>query len=295
LTAPQFTVLLPVHRGPDMLPFAIESVLRQSRPDFELVVICDGAPASTLVCALGYAEEDPRIRVSAHEKGKRHGELYRDQALQEASGDFVCQIADDDLWFPDHLAEMAVLLGAVDFGNLTHTGVTPAGRFEPSMLDLGVPEVRRRMLQTPFNFLGPTATGYRMEAYRNLPDRWAPGPSDVWSDLNMWRKFLRQPDLKFGTRHSVTSLAFATPQRRSFSAEQRREENRSYAERIRDPLECAEIRAAVLRDGFGWAGHDLVELMELKENSRALARLLAGRMKLMAGRPAGRLRRLLTG
>ena len=41
-----------------MLPFAIESVLAQSVHEFELLIICDGAPPETIACARDYAGRD---------------------------------------------------------------------------------------------------------------------------------------------------------------------------------------------------------------------------------------------
>ena len=38
-------------------------------------------------------------------KGDRHGEAHRHAALAEARGELVAHICDDDLWFPEHLAE----------------------------------------------------------------------------------------------------------------------------------------------------------------------------------------------
>src|SRR6202035_4475341 len=84
---PRFTVLLPVHRPPALLPFAIETVLAQEVDDFELFVICDGAPAETAACARDYARRDKRVRVFTFAKGERHGEAYRHQALTQAGGE----------------------------------------------------------------------------------------------------------------------------------------------------------------------------------------------------------------
>ena len=91
MSDPTFTILLPVHRPPAMLPFAINSVLAQERRDFELFVICDGAPPETAACAQEFAAKDPRVRVFAHPKGERNGELYRDQALRERPGSRDCR------------------------------------------------------------------------------------------------------------------------------------------------------------------------------------------------------------
>ena len=58
--SPLFSVLLPITRPPVLLPFAIESVLEQSIADFELLVICDGAPPETVACGGAYAKSDAR-------------------------------------------------------------------------------------------------------------------------------------------------------------------------------------------------------------------------------------------
>jgi succinoglycan biosynthesis protein ExoW len=176
---PLFTILLPVVRPPVLLPFAIESVLAQSVPEFELLVVCDGAPAETVACARDYAGRDPRVQVLAFPKGARNGEAHRHAALAGARGRYVAQIGDDDLWFPDHLAELGVLLAKADFGNLLHVYAHPGGRVEILPGDIGLPAMRERMLGEKFNLFGPTVAGYRLAAYRALPEGWSPAPPDV--------------------------------------------------------------------------------------------------------------------
>lgn len=156
-----------------MLPYAIESVLGQERQDFELLVICDGAPPETAACAQGFAARDPRIKVHVHPKGERYGESYRHEALREAGGQYVCQLGDDDLWLPNHVTEMAVLLQDADFGNLTQIELEGD---KPIIFDgdLADPAARERILTQHFTFFGPTAAGYRLQAYRSLPVGWTP-------------------------------------------------------------------------------------------------------------------------
>lgn len=125
MTIPRFTVLLCIHRAPALLPFAIETVLWQSHADFELFVICDGAPAETAACARSFAQRDPRVRVFEFEKGEHNGERHRDTALAQATGVLIAHISDDDLWFPDHLRELGALLAEVEFGNLLLAGMSP--------------------------------------------------------------------------------------------------------------------------------------------------------------------------
>jgi glycosyltransferase involved in cell wall biosynthesis len=244
---PLFTILLPIVRPPALLPFAIQSVGAQIIQDFELFVICDGAPDETRVCANRFAAEDDRIRVFAFDKGERNGEAHRHTALAEASGRYVAHIADDDLWFPDHLTELAKLLAKVDFGNLTHVYVVD-GKALALPGDLASKQTRDSMLSDSpkYNFFGLSVAGYRLDAYRRLPEGWAPAPKGIWTDLHMWRKFLRCPGVTAGTRVAITSLQFATPQRKDLTLEARGDENRCWFERIRDPAQRDTISQEVL-------------------------------------------------
>lgn len=280
MSAPRFTILLPVHRSPELLPFAIESVLAQEAEDFELIVICDGAPTATSDCAHNHAATDDRIKVAVHRKGERNGERWRDQALKSAKGQYICQIADDDLWFPNHLTELARLLDKCDFGNLTQTPVWPDGHFTPYVYDLANASVRERMLTDRFNFFGPTVAGYRLTAYRALSEGWSAAPPETWSDLFMWRKFLRHPGLRYATHHRITSLSFASPARTDWPLARRREENSRYAALLRDPGSHEDIRDAILADAAAIVGQRLAKLDVLENGGiMALALFFLGRLR----------------
>jgi glycosyltransferase involved in cell wall biosynthesis len=235
MSKPTFTILLPVHRPPALLPYAMSSVQAQHCRSFELFVICDGAPPETVALARERAAMDPRIRVFEHPKGERNGEIYRHQALLKARGTYVCQIADDDLWLPDHLTELARLLRRVDFGHISMVWVQPNGSVNVDPHNLSDPAVRQRMLTERWNFFGPTTAGYRLSAYRSLPEGWSPAPRDIASDLFMWRKFLTRPQLTAGTRYGVTSAHFSAAYRHDWSMDQRAAEMREWAQRLSHP------------------------------------------------------------
>lgn len=252
---PLFTVLLPVHRPPDLLPFALDSVLAQSVGDFELKLILDGAPPETLACARDYAARDPRIEVRAHPKGGWRGERWRHEALLAAQGRYVCQLGDDDLWLPDHLAEMAELLAEVDFGHTLHVETYPDGRVRPNVGNLAIGRTREQLLTQAVNLTGPTCAGYRLGAYRALPDGWTAAPAGIWSDLHMWRKFLRHPGLSFGTRYAVTAVCLPNAGRLELSRAERIAENRRYAALIQDPAWRADYRARALETAARTLSH----------------------------------------
>lgn len=241
-----FTILLPVCRPPALLPFAVQSVRRQRRTDWELFIICDGAPPETVAMAGEFARTDARIRVRAHPKGERHGEVHRHHALLEATGALVCQIADDDLWLPHHLDEIEALLGAADFGHVLQVAVNRSGEVSVIPSDLGQREQRERMLRERYNTFGPTVCGYRRTAYAALGTGWGPAPKEIWSDLFMWRKFLAAPGLVYATRMAVTALSFPSPDRTDMDLVERAAETARWSERTADPAFAREIEQLAL-------------------------------------------------
>ncbi|MET0634302.1 MAG: glycosyltransferase family A protein [Xanthobacteraceae bacterium] len=247
MSSPRFTVLLTVHRQPLLLPFAMESVLWQSHSNFELFVVCDGAPAEAAGCARAFAARDPRVRVFDFEKGERRGERHRDTALALASGEFVAQLADDDIWFPEHLKELAALLADVEFGNLLLMGMAPDGSPLYFPGDLADPDTRQRLMSEQWNFFGPSVAGYRLSTYRRMPEGWAPAPPDIWSDLHMWRKFLRLDGITAASRFTIQSLCLHNAHRANMTLEQRRDETERWMNVIRDPAE----RAAMVERYWG--------------------------------------------
>ncbi len=229
-----FTVLLPVVRPPALLPLAVRSVLGQDFKDFELFIVCDGAPRETVECANALAEADRRIRVFPFEKGQRNGEAHRHAALEQASGQLVAQIADDDLWFPNHLIEIGRLLQRYHFGNLPQPLILADQNIRVVFGLLQDRVVRRRMLEQAWNIFGPSFAGYRMDAYRGLEVGWSPAPPELPSDLFMWRKFLAAPGVSCGTRIAVTGAHLASQERTDRTLEDRAREMAELADRASD-------------------------------------------------------------
>lgn len=83
---------------------AIESILAQDFPDFELLVCDDASTDDTWRIVLGYA--DPRIRAMRNERNL--GEYAnRNQALGLARGRYILYIDGDDCLYPHGLGSMA--------------------------------------------------------------------------------------------------------------------------------------------------------------------------------------------
>ena len=119
----KLSVILPVYNRADSLGPAIASVLDQTRPAHEVIVIDDGS-TDDLTAALAPFKD--RIRVLRQENAGVAA--ARNTAAQAATGDWLTFQDSDDLWSPDHLAVAARdLKGAgadvvAHLGDVTYTG-----------------------------------------------------------------------------------------------------------------------------------------------------------------------------
>jgi glycosyltransferase involved in cell wall biosynthesis len=106
MSAPRFSVIIPVHNRAKLLGAAIASVLGQSCQDFEIVVVDDGStddPKPVLD-----AFNDPRIRfIRQHNRG---GGAARNAAIDAARGHYIAPLDSDDVFLPHHLDRMKMLL-----------------------------------------------------------------------------------------------------------------------------------------------------------------------------------------
>lgn len=98
MSAPRFSVIIPAYNAQDTLARALDSVLAQSWPAFEIIVIDDGSIDATAAVAASYGEKIRYLRqdnagVSA---ARNHG-------ARIASSDWLAFLDADDWYFPNRL------------------------------------------------------------------------------------------------------------------------------------------------------------------------------------------------
>lgn len=104
---PRVTVLLPVYNGGELVRGAIESVLAQTYPDFELLVVDDGSSDGSAEVLGSYGDE--RIRVLRNEENR--GQVRSlNRGLGEARGAYVARLDQDDVCMPRRLERQVAAL-----------------------------------------------------------------------------------------------------------------------------------------------------------------------------------------
>lgn len=90
----KYSVIVPVYKVEAVLPRCIESILNQTVPDFELILIDDGSPDRSGAICDEYAAKDARIRV-IHQKNGGVSRA-RNAGLDAARGEYIVFIDSDD-------------------------------------------------------------------------------------------------------------------------------------------------------------------------------------------------------
>jgi len=92
---------VPTYNQADYLTEALESLLAQTFPDWEAVVVDDGSTDGTRAVMEGYAARDPRIRCIHKVNGGVSSAL--NEGIRNAGGEWICWLSSDDYFEPDKL------------------------------------------------------------------------------------------------------------------------------------------------------------------------------------------------
>jgi glycosyltransferase involved in cell wall biosynthesis len=122
---PDVSVIMPAYNAERYLHTAVESVLRQTFSDLELLIVDDGSRDGTVRIAEGYAERDSRVRVLRQENAGPGP--ARNAGFRNARGRYFAFLDSDDEWDDSFLAELVAVLDArpdvdVVIGNARHRG-----------------------------------------------------------------------------------------------------------------------------------------------------------------------------
>ncbi|MGZ4847374.1 MAG: glycosyltransferase family 2 protein, partial [Halobacteriota archaeon] len=99
---PQVSVLMKSYNHERFIAEAVESVLRQSFDDFELLIVDDASTDRSQAIIKGYQDDDSRIRTLFHDTTEGITKVVND-GIDVAKGTYIAQIDSDDVWRGDKL------------------------------------------------------------------------------------------------------------------------------------------------------------------------------------------------
>ena len=167
---PRTSIIMPVYNTASTVIAAIKSVLAQTDPNFELLVMIDGSPDDSAQLIAEYLQRNPDERVRVFDNPENRGpSAVRNQGLDEARGAWVAFLDSDDTLYPTFLERLhyhAERTGA-QVVNCAHNMVATDG------------STTQRLKGTPGTMTGQEA------AFALLKDELSPYPWDKLIDRSL--------------------------------------------------------------------------------------------------------------
>lgn len=196
---PLVSVVMPAYKCEAYIGKAIESVMGQTYPHWELIVVNDSSPDSTAAVAEEYAARDERVRV-VHQIPNAGCAKARNMGIAAAKGAYIAFLDSDDVWVSDKLEKQLCLL--------TEKGAEIAyGTYD--FIDENGEQIKRPFVVAPEtnykkmlgkNEIGCSTALVRADLLKAHPFR----PEYYHEDYVLWMELLALPVTAVGLTEVVT-------------------------------------------------------------------------------------------
>ncbi len=106
---PLVSVVIPVYNATKYLARTLDSALKQTHKNLEIILIDDCSKDDSLKIMHEYEQKDPRIKVLESEKNQGVAAV-RNRGIREASGEYIALLDSDDVWVEDKIERQIKLL-----------------------------------------------------------------------------------------------------------------------------------------------------------------------------------------
>lgn len=106
---PLVSVVMPMYNSEKYVGKAIESVIGQTYPHWELLVVDDGSTDNSCDVVRAYAVRDPRIKLLINDTPVGMPYAPRNYGIMRAQGDFIAFLDSDDIWLREKLRQQLVV------------------------------------------------------------------------------------------------------------------------------------------------------------------------------------------
>lgn len=115
MTSELVSIITPMYKGAEFVGETIESVIAQTYPKWEMIIVDDCSPdgGAGIRAVRRYSDNEPRIHLIESERnGGSSG--ARNVALRAAQGRYIAFLDSDDLWEPDFLERQLAFMREKD-------------------------------------------------------------------------------------------------------------------------------------------------------------------------------------
>ncbi|MBO8170768.1 MAG: glycosyltransferase family 2 protein [Bacillaceae bacterium] len=147
----EITVVIPTYNRSHFLPDAIESVIRQTYPEWKILIVDDASTDNTPDVVEQYRQGDSRIQYIRMPKNAGISHVMN-QALSFIDTDYFLQLDSDDWLEPDALEKLAEAIGRVSPETALFYGNVKMWRKHHGKWRM-VKKIRHRPFQNKYQFL----------------------------------------------------------------------------------------------------------------------------------------------
>ncbi|MBU3822741.1 glycosyltransferase family 2 protein [Flavobacteriaceae bacterium XHP0103] len=115
---PKISIIIPVFNRAVLLPFTLDSILRQTFADWECILVDDGSMDSSFCVMEQYQKKDARFKAYKRPDNLKKGaNACRNYGFLQSSGSYIKWFDSDDIMLPEHLdvAYRTLVGNALDF------------------------------------------------------------------------------------------------------------------------------------------------------------------------------------
>ncbi|WP_430247865.1 glycosyltransferase family 2 protein [Providencia sp. PAZ2] len=105
------SIIMPAYNAEDTITESIESIIDQSYPNWELIIIDDCSTDNTLQIIQYYESIEKRIKVIKNRINLGVAES-RNLSISISEGKFICFLDSDDIWFPNKIEKQISILNS---------------------------------------------------------------------------------------------------------------------------------------------------------------------------------------
>lgn len=106
------SVIIPAYNAEAYIHHTLDSVLGQTYPHFEVIVVDDGSRDRTAEIVRSYVQRDARIRLLQQQNAGVCA--ARNLAIENAQGVYIAPLDADDIWLPENLEKQVACIEAAD-------------------------------------------------------------------------------------------------------------------------------------------------------------------------------------
>ncbi|MBB6611401.1 glycosyltransferase family 2 protein [Pontibacter sp. Tf4] len=111
MVKPFVSIVLCVYNGEQFLKEQLDSVLSQTYPNFELLILDDCSTDNSFALAAAYAEKHSNIRLLQNDTNLGFNRNF-EKGIQLSNGDLIAICDQDDIWLPTKIEELADHIGS---------------------------------------------------------------------------------------------------------------------------------------------------------------------------------------